>query len=370
MSCCDQNRIVYPPCPSTCPEVIEYTVENGNLTGIGVYDNTTSQLVQMRGVVGDGTYITTSLDAANKAILISLDAAAISGGVPQATEALAGKAEIATQAETNAGASDTTIVTPLKLATRTATDSRTGVIELATQAEVDTGTDAVRAVTPVTLSTLLATKRYTTIFADAVSRGAAVPAFQGQIGTQIDTNLPYVANGVGAGDWYAPWMLLNTVLDTAGTSTVTGVNLLLFDSFEIQNSGSPVFTIDNSGTLTIELTTTFNTPGSTTFNTDAAFAAEADFQNVVNLATGSTVTLNGTLIPANSVVVTSGTAGDVSSRLLNTFISTANTQAGWGNPTGTLTRTAFDTATVTTAQLAERVAALITDLKARLLPAT
>lgn len=36
---------------------------------------------------------------------------------------------------------------------------------------------------------------------------------------------------------------------------------------------------------------------------------------------------------------------------------------GWSAPTGTLTRTAFDTATVTTSQLAERVAALITDLR-------
>jgi len=36
---------------------------------------------------------------------------------------------------------------------------------------------------------------------------------------------------------------------------------------------------------------------------------------------------------------------------------------GWGTPTGTLTRTTFDSGTVTLAQLAERVAALISDLK-------
>lgn len=34
----------------------------------------------------------------------------------------------------------------------------------------------------------------------------------------------------------------------------------------------------------------------------------------------------------------------------------------WASPTGTATRTAFDTATVTTAQLAERVKALLDDL--------
>ena len=38
---------------------------------------------------------------------------------------------------------------------------------------------------------------------------------------------------------------------------------------------------------------------------------------------------------------------------------------GWGTPTGTATKTTFDTATVTTAQLAERVKALLDYLIAR-----
>lgn len=37
-------------------------------------------------------------------------------------------------------------------------------------------------------------------------------------------------------------------------------------------------------------------------------------------------------------------------------------QTGWGAPTNTLTRTTFDTTTVTLPQLAARVGALITDL--------
>lgn len=69
-----------------------------------------------------------------------------------ATETQVGVAELATQAETDAGADDARIVTPLKLATRTATETQTGIIELATQAEVDAGVDAVRAVTPATLA--------------------------------------------------------------------------------------------------------------------------------------------------------------------------------------------------------------------------
>jgi|GEM_PF-2029746 hypothetical protein len=44
---------------------------------------------------------------------------------------------------------------------------------------------------------------------------------------------------------------------------------------------------------------------------------------------------------------------------------------GYGTPTGTLTRTTFATSTVTTAQLAERVAALISDLQTtKILPTT
>lgn len=39
-------------------------------------------------------------------------------------------------------------------------------------------------------------------------------------------------------------------------------------------------------------------------------------------------------------------------------------RSGWGAPTGTATRAAFDTATATTAQLAERIKALIDDLTA------
>ena len=45
--------------------------------------------------------------------------------------------------------------------------------------------------------------------------------------------------------------------------------------------------------------------------------------------------------------------------------TTTSVQTGWGVPTGTTTRTAFATSTVTTAQLAERVKGLIEDLKTR-----
>lgn len=58
-----------------------------------------------------------------------------------------------------------------------------------------------------------------------------------------------------------------------------------------------------------------------------------------------------------------------SGQLFPSFIEITGTQVltgrqtGWGTMTGTATRTAFDTATVTTQQLAERVKALIDDLR-------
>jgi hypothetical protein len=76
----------------------------------------------------------------------------VSGGTPDASETVKGKAEIATQTETNTGTDDTRFVTPAKFAGRTATETRAGVIEIATQGETDAGSDDARAVTPAKLA--------------------------------------------------------------------------------------------------------------------------------------------------------------------------------------------------------------------------
>jgi len=72
----------------------------------------------------------------------------------QATETLAGIAEIATQAEVNAGTDNTRIVTPAKLKATTyaqATQTLAGIAEIATQTETNTGTDNTRIITPLLL---------------------------------------------------------------------------------------------------------------------------------------------------------------------------------------------------------------------------
>ena len=74
--------------------------------------------------------------------------------LPAATEDVAGSAQIATQAEADAGTDDARIVTPLKLKNRfnalvkSATETIAGIAEIATQSETDAGTDDTRFVTP------------------------------------------------------------------------------------------------------------------------------------------------------------------------------------------------------------------------------
>ena len=88
------------------------------------------------------------------------------------------------------------------------------------------------------------------------------------------------------------------------------------------------------------LLTLFSGASSATFGTDNSFPFS--------------ITTNG------SQRIRIGTAGE-----LHFFGGTPVTRATYGAPTGTATRTTFDTTTVTLPQLAERVRALIDDLRAR-----
>lgn len=98
------------------------------------------------------TFLVGSASSANHAVRKSQ----FDAKTGQATETTAGIAEVATNAETLAGSSDTVVVTPLKLQymidNKGATTSAKGTVELATNAETITGTDTERAVTPAGLS--------------------------------------------------------------------------------------------------------------------------------------------------------------------------------------------------------------------------
>lgn len=79
------------------------------------------------------------------------------GTAPTASAILAGKVELATDAETITGTDDTRAVTPAGLAALTATATRDGLVELATDAEAITGADTARAVTPANLAAAVTT---------------------------------------------------------------------------------------------------------------------------------------------------------------------------------------------------------------------
>lgn len=262
MSCCNHPHpgvtIVYPPCPTDCPDTNTITAENINLAGYGVLDSFEDNYLAFRGVSSADGYITVNINDTNKTIEIGLDPEVVNGSLPDATESIKGKIALATAVEAQAGLNDEKAVTPLKLALVTATVARRGLVELATSIETEAGVDNTRAVTPEGLNFTLSNYIPPTEFADAAARNLAVPQFIGQLGLQQNTGVIYYANGLDGGDW------------------------------ESGNLDSP----DISGTV-----------------------------NFI----GNTWQINSVDIPANSVVITTGTAGVPSSALLSTFVRTSGT---------------------------------------------
>lgn len=78
----------------------------------------------------------------------------VSLNIVAASEAQRGTARLATQAETNAGTDDATIVTPKKLHAKKATTTTEGIVRCATDAEASAGTATNLAVTPATMKYL------------------------------------------------------------------------------------------------------------------------------------------------------------------------------------------------------------------------
>jgi hypothetical protein len=114
---------------STNPPTEYTSLGNGDFTQGGNEEATTSNfgIVQLAtlaelqgGTAPAGAYVPTANDVA------TVIAGVVAGAVPPANESQAGIAEIATQAETDAGTDDTRIVSPLKLATYVAGGSGNG----------------------------------------------------------------------------------------------------------------------------------------------------------------------------------------------------------------------------------------------------
>jgi hypothetical protein len=79
-----------------------------------------------------------------------------------ASETVAGRVELATDAETQTGTDTARAITPANLSARTATLTRTGVVELATDAEAQAMSDSARALTPSNMAALMAVQTIAT----------------------------------------------------------------------------------------------------------------------------------------------------------------------------------------------------------------
>lgn len=346
-NCCNSPCVVQ--LPDTDP--VAYTFENANLMGVGVLHAVDGTLVQFRGIVSTSPALNVTLDSPNAVINIDFDGSLLIAEIPTASETERGIAEVATQAETNAGIVDNVIVTPAKLAGRTATETRTGILEIATQAEVTTGTDDTRAVTPLKLATFAAGQLTTRTFADGVARGGATPAYDGQMGVQLDINVPFVANGTGVGDFDVPVLI-------DGANTLSAAMTIANAGFNITHTGAGAVVFDNAGGVSFTIA-------------DARLLANTQLGN----GSGEFVNFEGAILQINGGTVTDSLLGTDNTGFavdysISLFLSQYNTQTGYTTFSNPATIRTCDTATVTLQQLAQLVGTLINDLKARLLPTT
>jgi hypothetical protein len=344
---------------------VEYTFENANLVGIGVFDNDTDNLVQFRGIVSNSASLTVTLNATDNTIEFDFDDEALIIDIPDATTAQRGILETATDAEAIAKAATNKTLTPSNLAALDASTSFQGLVELATDAETIAGISTTLAVTPAGLAAVGATNTLTT-WADAVTRAGADPSYDGQIGVQRDTNVPWVANGAAVGDFDVP-----LVIQGANPLTV---------AMSIDTTGF-TFTFDGSGQVSCEAP--FSASGNTSF---------IGPQTQIGNSSGEFLNFASPTMQIEGVTFVDGLLGSDNTGLavkydIDGFISINNQQSGWGVPSGTLARTTFATYAGQTISnpptqaevqaiddalliVSRRLGALITDIMARLLPVT
>lgn len=170
--------------------------------------------------------------------------------VSPASETVTGIAELATQAETNAGTDDLRIVTPLKLAGRTASESMTGIAEIATQAETNTGTDDARFITPLKLATRTATETMAGITENATLAEAlaGIDDFR----YISPAKLAYVLS-------FLSQVPTGTIQDFAGASAPTGY-LLCFGQLVNRVTYGPLFAVIGTAFGAGDGVTTFGLP--------------------------------------------------------------------------------------------------------------
>lgn len=317
---------------------------NVNLTGVGFYDSQSGSTLQFRGAESATPALTIVLNATNHTLVFTIDIDALAAGLPQATTTQIGVGETATDAEAQAKASTIVFLTPSNLAALGASETFVGLIEIADQTEADAGSNDTKAITPLKMVTYLATQtNLPALWTDAVSRASLVPNVVGQLGSEITSGMSYTAFGPAAGNWNQ-----NFQIGTTGQAPNNEINF------------NTNVSLDNGAYLVFA-----GTGGVAFSNTSVEFQCNID----LNLNTLGRLYNNGVIVPASSVLLTSSTAGEFSSALVNTFLSSANTQTGW-SATNVVTTRVFDAATASLGDLRNFVGTLLNDIKALKLPAT
>jgi hypothetical protein len=223
--------------------------------------------------------------------------------------------------------------------------------------------------------------------------GIGNAAFQGSIfrlsnSGSADTNAPRISRGgtsssgqliLNAGQSsVAQTRILFTSVDngTTGTISLTGTDFSWVRSSGISNNyilSNFTPTINTTGTYTGTFSGYVYNPTLTSVTglTNYAFLASSGLTGLGTLTPTYQLHVVGTSNNQNLFVVQENGGTNIieaiesgGNRQLGFWGATpVNQPVGWGTPSGTLTRTTFDTTTATVTELAERLAALISDLK-------
>lgn len=286
----------------------------------------------------------------------------ISMGIPDASETVKGIAELATQAETDAGTDALRIITALKLAASTtvvhparsisttapltgggdlsanrtfavsaASETASGVSELATQAETNTGTDDVRSVTPLKLATstsvvhparsisttaplagggdLSGDRTLTVGAASDTASGVAELATAAETTTGTDATRAVTPDGL-AGSAYGTAVIGILVTDPQGSVLTTGdlkayVRIpVTLNGWNLIGVAGHVSTVSSSGTITVQIRNVTDTVDmlSTALTIDASEkdSATAAAAAVINASTDDVATADEIAIDVDS----------------------------------------------------------------------
>lgn len=386
--CCGVNVYVTPPCGTDCPPNASNTFQNNNLAGIGVFDNVTNGLVSFRGIEGDGEFIGVTLDATNHAVKLSVLGGVIVG---QTFVNAAARAAAVPSFVGQLGVEQDTLTPYLSNGT-TAGDWQASFLTNGVNNALTANTVFVVNAGGTKLFEISDGVGNSVIFGDSTAffdingssnfNGAVVFNAQTQVEDavlEIGSSSTLQVDSGGAVNMVTGSLLknngvtipANSVLTTSGVAghlssallsgfVISGATNVLATATTLEFQSGASATFDSGATLNVSGLAEVKTGGQVKFDNGGFI----DFEN------GSLIKLGGTSILANKILITSGTAGQLTFIDPNQFISTFNQQTGYAAFTNPAVLRTCNTSTVTLQQLAQLVGTLISDLKSVLLPAT